>query len=111
MSNKINNGNTLPAIPPNYKDDEQLFYLPPPTPYFEQEGIKEKMLRKTKENPFVPIGCLFTAAVLVRGLWTMKTGETKKTQMLMRLRVAGQAFSILAMLGGVWYSTKHKMKK
>ena len=55
MSNKIND-NTLPAIPPNYKDDEQLFYLPPPTPYFEQEGIKEKMLRKTKENPFVPIG-------------------------------------------------------
>ena len=48
----------LPPIPENYKDlkDGELFYLPPAIPNFQVEGLKEKMIRKTKENPFVPIG-------------------------------------------------------
>jgi len=108
MSDKNTDERPLPDIPSNWKDlkDEDLMYLPPPAPFFQQEGVKEKMIRKTKENPFVPIGCLFTAAVLVRGLWTLKSGETKKTQLFMRLRIAGQAFAVAAMVGGALYNVK-----
>lgn len=36
---------------------DEFTYLPPPreSPYF-TEGVKEKFIRKTKENPFVPVG-------------------------------------------------------
>lgn len=34
----------------------ELEYLPPPAPFYQPEGLKEKLVRKTKENPFVPLG-------------------------------------------------------
>ena len=45
---------------------EELFYLPPPNLGSSQgrrldEGMKEKMIRKCKENPLVPTGALVTA--------------------------------------------------
>lgn len=44
---------TLSWLPKNslYKSDDYSEFVP-----FQSEGLKEKFLRKTKENPFVPIG-------------------------------------------------------
>lgn len=39
-----------------------------------QETFKEKFNRKFSENPFVPIGCLATAAALTYGLWSFRHG-------------------------------------
>ncbi|XP_005105220.1 HIG1 domain family member 2A, mitochondrial [Aplysia californica] len=106
MSNSKGEKIDAPVIPltrPNY---EELAYLPPPTPFYEQEGLREKFMRKTKENPFVPLGVVFTTVVLGMGLSTLRTGNAKKTQLLMRLRVGGQAFAVFAMLAGVYYNTK-----
>ena len=37
--------------------EEDFSYLPPPREImYRQEGLKEKFIRKTKENPFVPAG-------------------------------------------------------
>lgn len=38
--------------------DEDFSYLPPPRDagFYREEGLKEKFYRKTKENPFVPLG-------------------------------------------------------
>jgi hypothetical protein len=41
------------------KDEEEFAYLPPPKEgslFPKEEGLKDKFIRKTKENPFVPIG-------------------------------------------------------
>uniref|UniRef100_A0A0B6XYV5 HIG1 domain-containing protein n=1 Tax=Arion vulgaris TaxID=1028688 RepID=A0A0B6XYV5_9EUPU len=84
----------------------ELSYLPPPDPYYVQQGLREKFIRKTKENPFVPIGVVFTTVVLAMGLWTMRSGSGRRSQILMRLRVGGQAFAIVAMLTGVYYKGK-----
>ena len=39
---------------------EEFVYLPPPREdlVWREEGLKEKFARKTKENPFVPLGKL-----------------------------------------------------
>ncbi|CAG5124978.1 unnamed protein product [Candidula unifasciata] len=87
----------------NYKD---LSYLPPPEPYYVQEGLREKLIRKTKENPFVPLGVIFTTVVLTVGISTMRSISGRKSQMLMRMRVGGQAFAIFAMLAGIYFKTK-----
>jgi len=73
------------------------------------EGFRDKFLRKTKENPFVPIGLGLTIAALSYGLWQMKTGDRVMSQKMMRVRVAAQAFTVVALLTGVLYqSTKPK---
>jgi len=72
-----------------------------------QEGFRDKFVRKTKENPFVPIGLVATIGALSYGLWQMKTGDKIMSQKMMRLRVAAQAFTVVALLSGVLYqSTK-----
>ncbi|BFZ02262.1 hypothetical protein BsWGS_05301 [Bradybaena similaris] len=87
-------------------DYKELSYLPVPEPYYVQEGLREKLLRKTKENPFVPIGVIFTTVVLAMGISSMRSGSGRRSQILMRLRVGGQAFAIFAMLAGIYYKTK-----
>ncbi|XP_014661769.1 PREDICTED: HIG1 domain family member 2A, mitochondrial-like [Priapulus caudatus] len=78
---------------------------------FHAEGLKEKLLRKTKENPFVPAGCLLTAAVLSYGLWSFRTGNMQKSQTMMRLRIGAQGFTIGALLLGIGINVRNQSKK
>lgn len=92
----------------------QFAYLPPPgesLQMYKQEGLKEKLIRKTKENPAVPFGIALTTFALSYGMWQMKTGNTLKSQKMMRLRIFGQGFTIIAILGGVLYASQKKTHK
>ncbi|XP_032303354.1 HIG1 domain family member 2A, mitochondrial [Coturnix japonica] len=74
---------------------------PVPVPVYRDEGFKEKFLRKTRENPLVPLGCLCTLGVLTYGLISFKRGNTRHSQLMMRARVAAQGFTLAALLGGM----------
>eukprot|EP00745_Piridium_sociabile_P016121 TRINITY_DN23952_c2_g2_i1.p1 TRINITY_DN23952_c2_g2~~TRINITY_DN23952_c2_g2_i1.p1 ORF type:complete len:118 (-),score=26.79 TRINITY_DN23952_c2_g2_i1:658-984(-) len=92
--------------------DEDFSYLPPHREnMYKEEGLKEKFVRKTKENPFVPIGVLVTTFALSYGLWQMKTGNKRMSQNMMRLRIFGQGFTVVAVLAGVAYGAGGKAKK
>uniref|UniRef100_A0A3Q2P5U5 HIG1 hypoxia inducible domain family, member 2A n=1 Tax=Fundulus heteroclitus TaxID=8078 RepID=A0A3Q2P5U5_FUNHE len=69
------------------------------------ETFKEKFMRKTKENPFVPIGCLGTAGALMYGLRAFHQGKTRQSQMLMRGRIFAQGFTVVAIIFGVFATT------
>ena len=71
--------------------------------WMKQEGFRDKFLRKTKENPFVPIGLGLTIGALSYGLYQMKTGDRVMSQRMMRLRVAAQSFTVIALITGVIY--------
>lgn len=73
-----------------------------PQPRFKDETFKEKFLRKTKENPFVPIGCLGTAGALFYGLRAFHQGKTRQSQLLMRGRILAQGFTVVALVVGVF---------
>ncbi|XP_036933272.1 HIG1 domain family member 2A, mitochondrial [Acanthopagrus latus] len=81
-----------------------------PSPRVKDETSKEKFLRKTKENPFVPIGCLGTAGALIYGLRAFHQGKTKQSQMLMRGRIFAQGFTVCALIFGV-FATALKSKQ
>ncbi|XP_041050522.1 HIG1 domain family member 2A, mitochondrial [Cetorhinus maximus] len=66
-----------------------------------EEGFRDKFIRKTKENPFVPIGMLGTAGALTYGLIAFKHGKTRQSQLLMRARIFAQGFTVAAILVGV----------
>ncbi|XP_060757160.1 HIG1 domain family member 2A, mitochondrial [Neoarius graeffei] len=74
-------------------------FTPQPRP--REEGFKDKFIRKTKENPFVPIGCLGTAGALIYGLRAFKQGKTRQSQLLMRTRIFAQGFTVVAIIVGV----------
>ncbi|XP_004401496.1 PREDICTED: HIG1 domain family member 2A-like isoform 1 [Odobenus rosmarus divergens] len=103
-----------------------------PSIYSTQESFKEKFLRKTRENPMVPIelwtleygrltagrglrgrnvplltyfvpssGCLGTAAALTYGLYCFHRGQSHRSQLMMRTRIAAQGFTVAAILLGL----------
>ncbi|XP_004449063.1 HIG1 domain family member 2A, mitochondrial [Dasypus novemcinctus] len=76
-----------------------------PSVYSSPEGFKEKFLRKTRENPMVPIGCLGTAAALTYGLYCFHRGHSQRSQLMMRTRIAAQGFTIAAILLGLFASS------
>ncbi|KAK2154208.1 hypothetical protein LSH36_274g00035 [Paralvinella palmiformis] len=85
--------------------DELSYLLPRP------ETFSEKMVRKTKENPFVLIGALATGGVLTYGIYTMTSSNPKRSQQLMRLRILTQGFTVFAMVAGVFYNAYTKKPK
>jgi hypothetical protein len=48
-------------------------------------------------------GALATVSVLSYGVYQLKTGDSKMSQKMMRWRIGAQAFTIVALLGGVYY--------
>ncbi|KAJ3875266.1 hypoxia induced protein conserved region-domain-containing protein, partial [Lentinula edodes] len=66
------------------------------------EGYKEKAIRKTKENPWVPLGTLVTTGALTMAAIRLRQGNSRKFQVWLRFRVAFQALTIFAILGGLY---------
>ncbi|XP_041800042.1 HIG1 domain family member 2A, mitochondrial [Chelmon rostratus] len=81
-----------------------------PLPRVKNESFQEKFMRKTKENPFVPIGCLGTAGALIYGLRAFHQGKTRQSQLLMRGRIFAQGFTVVAIIFGV-FATAMKPKQ
>ncbi|NXX76378.1 HIG2A protein, partial [Urocolius indicus] len=70
-------------------------------PVFREEGFADKFVRKTRENPLVPLGCLCTLGVLTYGLISFKRGNVRRSQLMMRARILAQGFTFAALLGGM----------
>ncbi|XP_051871130.1 HIG1 domain family member 2A, mitochondrial [Pristis pectinata] len=82
-----------------------------PVPKPSEEGFRDKFIRKTKENPFVPIGMLGTAGALTYGLIAFKHGKTRQSQLLMRARIFAQGFTVAAILVGVVTTAMKRKEK
>ncbi|XP_008332662.1 HIG1 domain family member 1A, mitochondrial [Cynoglossus semilaevis] len=68
------------------------------------EDNESKLLKKAKENPFVPVGIAGFFAIVGYRLMKMKSrGDTKMSVHLIHMRVAAQGFVVGAMTVGVIY--------
>lgn len=63
------------------------------------ETFEEKLYRKFKAEPLVPIGCLTTAYFLGAGIKSFYNRDPSKSQTMMRLRVGSQFATILIFIG------------
>ncbi|XP_033838708.1 HIG1 domain family member 1A, mitochondrial-like [Periophthalmus magnuspinnatus] len=71
----------------------------------EYEGNQSKLMRKAKENPFVPVGMAGFVGIVGYQLMKMKSrGNVKMSVHLIHMRVAAQGFVVGAMTLGVIYS-------
>ncbi|XP_032871634.1 HIG1 domain family member 1C-like isoform X1 [Amblyraja radiata] len=63
-----------------------------------------KLLRKSKESPFIPIGIAGCLAIVVLGLQRLRKTDQKMSVHLIHMRVAAQGFVVGAITLGVVYS-------
>ncbi|XP_043546748.1 HIG1 domain family member 1A, mitochondrial-like [Chiloscyllium plagiosum] len=70
-----------------------------------EDDQTSKLIRKSKESPFVPIGIAGFASVVAYGLYKLKTrGNRKMSVHLIHMRVAAQGCVVGAMTIGVLWS-------
>eukprot|EP01039_Chlorochromonas_danica_P008434 gene8433-9299_t len=80
------------------------FPVQPPFPPEEEEGetFTDKLIRRCKQEPLVPIGVVATTGFLLAGLGSFHTGNKIQAQMMMRGRLAAQLFTVVAMGAGAF---------
>ncbi|TRY94264.1 hypothetical protein DNTS_007110 [Danionella cerebrum] len=72
---------------------------------FGYEENESKLMRKVKENPFVPAGMAGFFAIVAYRLYKLKSrGDVKMSIHLIHMRVAAQGFVVGTMTLGVLYS-------
>ncbi|KAK4236471.1 hypoxia induced protein conserved region-domain-containing protein [Achaetomium macrosporum] len=88
---------------PSSFDDNADFY---------NESGAQKVFRRLKEEPLIPIGCILTIAAFVNAYRAMRRGDHHKVQRMFRARVAAQGFTVLAMVaGGIYYAEDRNKQK
>ncbi|XP_015855952.2 HIG1 domain family member 1C [Peromyscus maniculatus bairdii] len=71
----------------------------------EDEGQLSRLLRKSRDSPFVPVGVAGFVAVLSYGLYKLKSRREEKMSLrLIHVRVAAQGCAVGAVTLGVLYS-------
>lgn len=69
------------------------------------ETAWERTIRKSRENPFVPIGFTATVGALAYGVYSFSQGRSLMSNYMMRARVMAQGFTIVAMVAGFMLAT------
>ena len=78
---------------------------------YQETGLR-KVLRRLKEEPLVPIGCILTVAAFTNAYRAMKRGDHHGVQRMFRARIAAQGFTVVAMVaGGMYYAEDRNKQK
>ncbi|KAK0648842.1 hypoxia induced protein conserved region-domain-containing protein, partial [Cercophora newfieldiana] len=79
---------------------------------FYNEKALQKVVRRIKEEPLIPIGCVLTVAAFANAYRAMRRGDHNQVQRMFRARVAAQAFTVIAMAaGGIYYQADRNKSK
>ncbi|KAI0505712.1 mitochondrial hypoxia responsive domain-containing protein [Xylaria bambusicola] len=89
---------------------------PLPSSFDENEEYQEtglqKIGRKLREEPLIPLGTGLTCLALWNAFRAMRRGDHVQVQRMFRARVAAQAFTVVAMVaGGAYYGADREKRK
>ncbi|KAL8792261.1 MAG: hypothetical protein Q9195_005140 [Heterodermia aff. obscurata] len=76
---------------------------------FYEESRWQKFKRRLKEEPLIPIGCLGTCYALYLASQSIRAGDPVTTNRMFRYRIYGQAFTLVAMVGGSLYHNSDRI--
>ncbi|KAF4636194.1 hypothetical protein G7Y89_g1898 [Cudoniella acicularis] len=80
---------------------------------FYEENRWQKLSRRLKEEPLIPLGCVLTCAALLGASRSIRAGDHNKTNRMFRARILAQGFTLVAMVAGsiYWDSDRKKRKE
>ncbi|EKD21816.1 uncharacterized protein L3040_005329 [Drepanopeziza brunnea f. sp. 'multigermtubi'] len=78
---------------------------------FYEENRWQKLFRRLKEEPLIPLGCGLTCWALFNASRSIRAGDSNRTNRMFRARIYAQAFTLLAMLGGSMYWKTDRQKR
>ncbi|KAL7787857.1 hypoxia induced protein conserved region domain-containing protein [Trichoderma ceciliae] len=97
----------MTARPPEYTgqmpssfDDQELY----------NERPMQKVKRKLKEEPLVPLGIGLTVFAFINAYRALRKGDSRQANRMFRARVAAQGFTVIAMVAGSMYYNKDREK-
>ncbi|KAL8943004.1 MAG: hypothetical protein Q9211_001153 [Gyalolechia sp. 1 TL-2023] len=76
--------------------------------FYEENGW-QKLGRKLKEEPLIPLGCAVTCWALFGAARSIRRGNSYRAQQMFRMRLYGQSFTIAAMIAGSFYYNKDRI--
>ncbi|KAL7949704.1 hypoxia induced protein conserved region domain-containing protein [Trichoderma barbatum] len=85
---------------PSSFDDQELY----------NEGPMQKIKRKLREEPLVPLGIGLTVFAFVNAYRALRRGDSRQANKMFRARVAAQGFTVIAMVAGSMYYNKDREK-
>ncbi|KAL9615751.1 MAG: hypothetical protein Q9160_009286 [Pyrenula sp. 1 TL-2023] len=103
MSNQ--NGQVLPPDPskmPSSFDDD---------PEFLEEGWVNKLGRRLREEPLIPMGCAAACFALYQASKSIRAGDHDRTNRMFRARIYAQGFTLVAILAGSFYYQDERMQR
>ncbi|KAF7559679.1 hypothetical protein G7046_g4471 [Stylonectria norvegica] len=92
---------SMPGPMPSSFDGNQEFY---------NERPLNKVVRKIKEEPLIPLGIGLTTLAFINAYRALRRGDSKQANRMFRARVAAQGFTVIAMVAGSMYYNKDREK-
>ncbi|KZZ90208.1 mitochondrial hypoxia responsive domain-containing protein [Moelleriella libera RCEF 2490] len=77
---------------------------------FYNERPRQKLLRKIKQEPLVPLGIGLTVLAFVNAYRALRRGDSRQANRMFRARVAAQGFTVIAMVAGSMYYSQDREK-
>ncbi|KAI1138305.1 altered inheritance of mitochondria protein 31, mitochondrial [Hypoxylon sp. FL0543] len=76
------------------------------------ETPSQKIGRKIREEPLIPLGIVLTTVALYNAWRAMRRGDHAQVQRMFRARIGAQAFTVMAMVaGGAYYGADREKRK
>ena len=78
--------------------------------FYNENGL-DKIWRRFREEPLIPLGCGLTVWAIVGATRSMRKGDHKMTNLYFRRRLYAQTFTIAVLVAGNMYWRKDRVKR
>ncbi|KAI1614226.1 hypoxia induced protein conserved region-domain-containing protein [Exophiala viscosa] len=78
---------------------------------FFEESRTQKLWRKIRQEPLIPIGCAATCYALYMATKSIRQGDHHQTNRMFRARIYAQGFTLLALVAGSFFYKDERLKR
>ncbi|KAK5049441.1 hypothetical protein LTR84_004370 [Exophiala bonariae] len=81
------------------------------SPEFFEESRSQKLWRKIRQEPLIPVGCAATCYALYMATRSIRAGDHHQTNRMFRARIYAQGFTLLALVAGSIFYKDERMRR
>jgi hypothetical protein len=78
---------------------------------FFEESRFQKLSRKVRQEPLIPVGCAATCYALYMATKSIRAGDHHQTNRMFRARIYAQGFTLLALVAGSFFYKDERLKR